>query len=367
MSDLVLLQAARWSPSVSSEGSIVFLVIIIVLIGLFVLYGIRSGGNSSKSSGFSLRKQSKLHGLTPDHYRILKHAIRDLKIQTPSVLFTNGRFLNNTLKQLLVKIEGSSYPETTKEALKAELFEIKARITHENPALKTAISTKSMPMNQEVTLYSKSYPPFRSEMTGKTTEVLAINLPRDSQGEWIQYKTGTPIKVRYIRDEDKVFSFVSTIRDIREIEGIMKLLLPHTSEVKRVQLRKSPRKEFHRSTFFYKVDVTTDGKGRKEVRKAVVDKNRRFSGNMEDISAGGCSLFTRSPLQVGSLIMLTFDISKGTAVNVFGKVRNLRREKSGTLMHLMFTRVSTKHLNEIRSFIYGFTEDEDKPRNNYMV
>lgn len=369
MPALVLLQAGQWTPTVSSEGSITFLIVVVVLITLFVLYGMRAGSSSAKtiSSGFSLRKQARLHGLTPDHYRILKHAIKDLKIQTPSVLFTNGRFLNTTLRQLIDQIDNSSYSDATKETLKSELYDIKARITHENPALKTPVSTKSMLMNQEVTLYSKTFPPFRTELIGKTAEVIAFELPRDSQGEWIQYKIGSPIKVRYIRDEDKVFSFVSTVKDIREIEGSIQLLLPHSAEVKRVQLRKSPRKEFHRTTFFYKVDVMTEGKGRKEVRKAVVNKTRRFSGTLEDISAGGCSLFTRTPLQVGNLIMLTFDISKGMPINVFGKVRNVRRDKSGTLMHLMFTRVSTKHLNEIRSFIYGFSEEDEQPRNQYLI
>lgn len=359
-----LQTASQWSTTASPESTMTFLGIVVALVVFFVIYGMRNNGGGSP--GFSLRKACRQHDLTPDHYRILKHAVKDLKIQSPSALFSNGRLLNGTLKQLLLRIEASEYPEGTKEALKAELFEIKARITRENPAMRQTVSTKTMAMNQAVTLYSRSYPPFRSEVTGKTPEVLAVDLPQDSQGEWIQYKVGSPLKVRYIRDEDKVFSFVSTIKDIREIEGSMKILLAHTNEVKRIQLRKSPRREFHRSTFFYKVDIVSTGTGRKATRSAQVQKNRRFQGSMEDISAGGCALFTRTPLQGGTLIMLSFDISKGTAVNVFGKVRNVRREKTGTLMHVMFTKISTKHLNEIRSFIYGFTEDEEKPRNHYL-
>ena len=224
-----------------------------------------------------------------------------------------------------------------------------------------------MAINQEVVLYSKNQPPYRTELMGKTAEFLAFTLPHDQKGDLVPYKIGAAIKIRYIRDEDKVFSFVSLIKDIREIDDEMRLFVEHTAEVKRIQLRQSPRKEFFRPAYFYRVDVISEGKGRKVVRKAAVDKNRRFGANLQDVSAGGCAMLTRSPLAKGSLIMINFDISKGNSITVFGKVRNLRKERSMTLMHVMFTKVSTRHLNEIRSFIFGFTEVEEKNRNNYLV
>jgi len=76
-----------------------------------------------------------------------------------------------------------------------------------------------------------------------------------------------------------------------------------------------------------------------------------------DISAGGCALLSRSPLAKSEIIMISFDISSGTTVSVFGKIRNLKRDRSGTIMNIAFTKVSTKTLNDIRSLVFGFEDD----------
>jgi len=66
---------------------------------------------------------------------------------------------------------------------------------------------------------------------------------------------------------------------------------------------------------------------------------------------------SRSPLAKSEIIMISFDISPGTTVSVFGKIRNLKRDRNGTIMNIAFTKVSTKTLNDIRSLVFGFEDD----------
>jgi c-di-GMP-binding flagellar brake protein YcgR len=367
-----LLQAnvARYIEDVNSSTSYIVMIVVIVLLGVFIFVGSRAKigqGGGSRTSGLSLRKLSRQHGLDPAHYQILKRAVKDQKIQSPSALFTNSRFLTGVLRSLIVQVEATDYSVGQKEALKSELYEIKQRITSHTPSLNQAVSTKSMAINQDAVIYSKTHPAQQTYLVGKTAEALIFELPRLDNGDWVPYKIDQSLKIRYIKDDDKVFVFVSTVKDIREIENEMRLLVEHTGVVKRVQLRKSPRKEFFRPAYFYRVEVLTEGKGRKAVRKAAVDKNRRFAASLQDLSAGGCAMYARIPLPKGSLIMVSFDINKGNSINVFGKVRHLRKERATTLMHVMFTKVSTKHLNDIRAFVFGFVEDEERPRNNLIL
>ncbi len=356
-------------PQANDPNSIIILLIVLAVIIIGVILAVVKGaGNPSGSSGgFSLKKKAKEFGLDPQQLIVLRKAIRVQKLSNPSSLFTNGRYLNTCLKKLMVEVDSTSLSAGEKESFKSLFLDIKQKIASHTPGLDKILTTKVVPINQDVVLYSRSFPPFKSEIAGKTTDYIVASMPSDSHGEWIQYKTGEPIKVRYIKDDEKVFSFVSRVADIKEVEGVMRLLLTHSANVKQVQLRQSPRKDFHRSAFFYRVDIVVEGQGRKAVQRAAVDKNRRYSGTMSDISAGGCALICRNPLGKNSLIMISFDIMKGNTINVFGKVRNIKKERGGSMMNIMFTKVSTKSLNEIRSLVFDFTENEDKPRNHYMT
>jgi hypothetical protein len=63
-------------------------------------------------------------------------------------------------------------------------------------------------------------------------------------------------------------------------------------------------------------------------------------------------------MRKGTLLKIRFDLSGSNEISVFGKIRSVEPTKPfGGLMHVAFTRVSTQHLNEIQSYVYGFFEE----------
>jgi hypothetical protein len=107
------------------------------------------------------------------------------------------------------------------------------------------------------------------------------------------------------------------------------------------------------------VTVITVGRGRKAKKQAFVNKNRRIFGRFEDLSAGGCAIRTQVPLSAGNILKVDFEGADGAPVSVFGKVRGVDRSRArGRLMHIMFTRVSRKNLNQIQSYVYGLVDAE---------
>lgn len=339
-----------------STTSVIILVAVVVVIILLAVLSKNKGG----TSGPSINQLAKTHKLDRYQKKIVKKAVKDYKITNPSMLFSNGRFLNSILRKLISAIETSGYPASSKESLKSELFEIKRLITiNHGAATNTLTNSKSIPANMEVRLLTKTFPPFATTVSGKTSDYLVVDHPKDGHGDLISFKTGTMVKIRFVKDSDKVFTFVSTLAEMRQFEGEPKLLITHSNKVNRVQLRRNIRRDFNRSAFFYKVEVIQEGKGRKARSRALVDRNKRYGATFVDISAGGCALMSRSSLPKGSAVMITFDMDHGEPVEVFGRIRSLQKQRNGSiLLHVAFTQVNLKLMNRINSFVYGVYEED---------
>ncbi|MEE8440712.1 MAG: PilZ domain-containing protein, partial [Spirochaetia bacterium] len=142
-----------------------------------------------------------------------------------------------------------------------------------------------------------------------------------------------------------------------KVGGASIMFIEHATNIRQSQKRRSPRRECDRPCYYYPVTVITVGRGRKAKKQAFVDKNRRIFGRFEDLSAGGCAIRTQVPLTAGSILKIDFEAADGTSISVFGRVRGVERTHNrGRLMHIMFTRVSRKNLNQIQSYVYGLVE-----------
>ena len=335
------------------------------LVGLIFFFAIgsrvstpSSTTGSGKVSLGSFRRQAKQAGLEKSQIKILEKAAKNQNIANPAKLLTHGGLLNKVIKNLIEEVKNSPYDDKQKELLISEFFAIKRTISDKQRISKGPSST-IINQGQIVTLYTKNNPPFETQITGNMESRLAVELPKTSQGLPVRFKPGEPVKIRFLRDTGKVFRFTTKILEITHVEKIDVLLLDHVKEMEQIQLRKYRRKEFNKPAYFQKVEIVTEGTGKKAVRKAVVQKNRRFLGQIEDISAGGCALFSKTLLQKGNLIKISFDIQKGETINVFGKILHARPGKPyGGVMHVAFTRVSKKHLNQIQSFVYEIAGPE---------
>ena len=99
------------------------------------------------------------------------------------------------------------------------------------------------------------------------------------------------------------------------------------------------------------------GTGRNAQKRAFVDKNRGILGTIIEVSAGGCSIRATRPLPKGALIKIDFETERSKSVSSYGKVVGVGKEEGlGTIMHVMFTKVSKLNLNRINSYIYEYGE-----------
>jgi c-di-GMP-binding flagellar brake protein YcgR len=221
-------------------------------------------------------------------------------------------------------------------------------------------STRQLKLGQPLRLANLSdrvtYP---SEVSSNLQDALGVETPETTTGQQVNWRPGTRVRASFVLEGERVFSFDTKVVGYNIVRGVPTVFLEHAENLRQTQKRRSPRIEFDRPAYFYPVQIINEGRGRRAERRAVVDRNHRHFGRIEDISAGGCAIRCQTPLQSGALLKIDFETDDDTPISVFGKVRHTEPlpPRMG-IMHIMFTRISRRHLNQIQAYVYGLANAE---------
>jgi c-di-GMP-binding flagellar brake protein YcgR len=196
---------------------------------------------------------------------------------------------------------------------------------------------------------------FPSKVVSNMKDFLTVAAPAGggSEARWMR---GTKLAVYFWHENDAGYAFISKVLGYDTVKGISCVLVQHSKTLRREQRRKSRRKELLRPCFFYPIKIVESGQGRNPERKASVEQSMRTLGTVVDLSAGGCAIQTLSLFEKGKLVMIEFDIDRKAPIRAFGKVMNIKKQKSrGGTMNVRFTNVTRQYLNRICSFVYDFS------------
>ena len=88
----------------------------------------------------------------------------------------------------------------------------------------------------------------------------------------------------------------------------------------------------------------------------VVDK-RRLTGNIIDISIGGCSIKTSVNVPSGQRLKIEFNHEGNVTVAVLGQVLRTNRSGISTIMHIKFLKVPRRSLNAINALVFEYADE----------
>jgi hypothetical protein len=118
--------------------------------------------------------------------------------------------------------------------------------------------------------------------------------------------------------------------------------------------RRYRRKKTNIPVSFYLVVVIESRQGSKKVKKLSLD-NKKLSGMLLDLSAGGCSISTRDPVKAGGRIKIEFKIGKASLA-ALAMILRINKGPSGNILHARFIKTPVKTLNAINAFIFGYKD-----------
>ncbi|MFW5683674.1 MAG: PilZ domain-containing protein [Spirochaetota bacterium] len=341
--------------------------VVLIVFGLVVAFGAvaaflnsrggKSGGGHHGGHGGGLNRRAKKLGLSADQRRALKELVRTLGLQNPSRLLTHSAYLNHALKRRIEQLDLANVPEAERERQKSLLFSVKRTIQNATANVRVLPSSRHIKVGHTVRVRTPDAEEHELLVASNVHNGIGIELPYQRRGSRNQYKKGAELRVSFVDENDRLYSFGTRVIGYNTARGGSVMFVEHASNIRQTQKRKSPRREYDRPCYFYPVTVLTTGRGRKRRTQAFVNKNRRIFGRFEDLSAGGCAIRTQVPLPKGDILKIDFENADGTPISVYGMVRAVERQRAkGRLMHIKFTRVSRKHLNQIQSYVYGLTE-----------
>lgn len=331
-------------------GGIFGVIILIVLISRGMKNRKNAKGGKFKKRTF--KKEAGKIGLTDTQISVLINLIKSNDVKAPFRLLNNNSQLDSLLHETIESIEQSDKPENEKDGRKLVLYRIKQTIERNAKGKKSLSSTRSIRHGESLVLEIEGRR-YRSKLSKNMKDSLHVHAPITRNGKSIIVKRWTKIGVQFWKNEGEMYSFQTKVIGVNSTGGVPVLMLQHAKDIEVSQQRKFRRKAINRSAYFGLVTIVSTGKGRRQSKQAVVAGKRNILATMIDISSGGCSLKTKFPLKKGELIRIQFELERGKPIIAFGKVVASHKEGySGTVMHIQFTRVTKKHINEINAIIY---------------
>lgn len=123
---------------------------------------------------------------------------------------------------------------------------------------------------------------------------------------------------------------------------------------KKVTLRRYRRIKVNIPVVFYLVLVTESRKGVRKTKKLLLDKNK-LSGNILDLSMGGCCINTHTGVKAGSRIKIEFKIGKTSSV-ALAQILRINKGRSENVLHTRFIKVPVKTLNAINALAFNYRD-----------
>ncbi len=373
MSPWPLLQAGyKFLPTPGTSSIVYVLIAAGVIVVMLLVGGILSYRRShyldpEQRQSFrrsEFERMARGIGLGRQHAEYLEYLIRVCKVKQPFMVFTNAGLLDDILRKGIAFLhQNASITQEERERRMAFLFQIK-QIVERNAKRGIGInSSHFLKVGQGLVISPEGGGQFQSRVMSNMRDMLALSAPKSEAGTAIRWQRGTRLKLTFWREGDAGYTFQSKLLAYDSIKRQPCLLVQHSRTLRRAQQRKFRRTALNRPCFFYEVHIVEEQQGRKTVRRAMIQTNRRVLGYVQDISAGGCAISTLYPLAAGSLCKAEFEITRQNRITVFGKIKRVRGlgHHRGGVMHLMFTTLSSRHLNQIYSYVYGYTPKTPGP------
>lgn len=334
---------------------IILILFVVLVIGNSISKKKGNSGNQRKYNKRAFRKDAQILGLTKKQILLLEDFIKTYHVSKPFALLSNTSTLNNTLGKAVRDADHLLGSNLQKENRKLQIYRIKQRIERVAGKYGRITSTRDFNLNDKITFELENGYRYNSVITANLKEFFCAQIPADKHGDEIRWKKGTKIKIYLWGTGGAEFSFISKTLGYNSIKGYSSILLSHSQKINHAHQRKFRRKILNRPCYFFPIKIIESGYGRKVTKEAVILKNQGHLGTIMDVSAGGCSISSNSPLRRGELLKIEFETTHGNSVVAFGKVINMRLtgRKKG-IMHIMFTKASGKNLNIINAYVYDF-------------
>ncbi|MBP7262856.1 MAG: PilZ domain-containing protein [Spirochaetia bacterium] len=353
-----LLAQTYWKQS-NPEDSRIFLIVLGALVAVALVYSLikklSSGTISSRVPGFrsgTFRRKALDVGFSDAEADFLEHYARKLGVQNPQSVFGTRQQLDSFIKATFRYIDRHAETEESAEDLKGRLFAIREALSLRINSGAAIRSSRQLKARTPISLVTNKEAHYASLIVFNEPRALYVEPALDAFGVPIRFTRGSKLTVFFYAGNHVGYNFHTRSGGLVNLDGRQLLALSHNDSVKQLPSRRHQRREARLSGRFYLVHVHA-ARDRGKVVKSVQVEKAAVPSIITDVSAGGLSMQTMSPANVGEFVKIEFDLGAGTRW-AYASVVRASRLRSGTSLHLKFVKIPRKTVNEILSYVYGF-------------
>jgi hypothetical protein len=298
-------------------------------------------------SGLTLHRLTSDMGLDREQVKMLDYVLRSGGISDPERFLNSPAMVDKHFKRTYKLIERTSANEEELNERLAVLFSTR-NIIEANA--KGTIATSSRQIAEKtpavLTIDKTNYP---TQVISARGDTLIVEKPRRNMGGLFQLQKGRKANLALSTNSSKAFAVETQIVGTTDTPYGPALQLAHSKQIKKLFNRSFRRRQKTIETGFYFVLVD------EKTKKMTVDK-RRYTGNIQDISVGGCSMKVGIQVVPKQRLKLEFIDHDDSIVATLGEVVRISRSGTATIIHIKFLKVPRRSLNSINAMVYDYDE-----------
>ena len=315
-----------------------------------------TAANPRRFSTFSFHRLAASYGLDKDQTQLLEFVFRNAAVVDPERALNNSALLDKHFRQAYRTIEKNAETDEEAQQRLSRLFTLRNAI-ESTPVHSTGITSTSRIPDNTAAVLNAGRDSYTVRVVSAKGESLLTEIPRNAIGTPVRIPKGSKVTLSFFTKSSQGFSFESRVLGIMESTGGPRLELAHSGRPKPLVQRRFRRKQINSGCVLHLVFLENAAGSKRKPPKLVVD-SRRFTGNVIDISAGGCSIKTSAPVQVGSRLKIELDYSDESSITVLGQVLRINRSGTvGTIIHIKFLKVPRRSFNNINSLVFGYDSE----------
>ncbi|MDR2500066.1 MAG: PilZ domain-containing protein [Treponema sp.] len=344
-------------------GIIVLVIILVSLIVKLVRPKIKGSSGYRKTkepaagkkfSSFTLRRLVKPYGLNKDQIKILDFVFKNNGVNDPERVLANSEVLDKHFKRAFRYIERAAETEEEAQKQMAVLFSVRNSIEAVKNTNVTGAPQVSENMSAVFTLGGEGYPVRIVSTKGNN---ILVTTPVNARGIPIKINNGAKGSLSFFTKANQAFVCEAQVVGATKTSKGAALELARLGKPKGLMQRRFKRRQIGSRCAYQIVTLEESGSKRRKELKMQVDP-RRFSGNLIDLSIGGCAITTSGSINAGTRLKIEFDHENSAKIAVLGQVLRLNRGRSGNAtMHIKFTKVPRRAANSINATVFEYNKD----------
>ena len=346
------------------QARIVIIAIVVIVAIAIVSSVIRKGGGKGIAGGsggyatpkgynsFILRRAAAPYGLDGEQVKLLDYVFRNGNVSDPVRIIRDSSALDRHFKRAYKSIKRDSRDEVKTQQNLAKLYVLRNAI--EAAPVEDDI-TSSMPAKNTQAVINCDSDNYNVTIYFSNNRTIITEIPKNTVGTSIKVNSGTIVNLTYSSRSNNSYSLTCSYTGIEKTEQGAGFRLNSTGRPKPLRKRQTRRRQIDIRCEFFFVQLQQSGNGKNMTSKLIVSP-KKFSGNIRDISAGGCSIKTPAAVQAASRLKINCIVGNNEQISVLGQVIRSNRSSAGTVINVKFLKVPMRAFNSINTLVFGFNE-----------